>query len=109
VGGGRADPSVGYPRQDDCGRPDTGRLQETEDTTGVNHAPVAAAKAVDFGSPGGLSLACSASRPSRLGAASSVSWLDVQVLVVFADEVLGGWGLRKEWRQELVREGGRAS
>ena len=38
---------MGYPRQDDSGRPDTGWLQETEDTTGVNHAPVAAAKAVD--------------------------------------------------------------
>ena len=38
---------------------------------------------------------------SRLGAASGVSWLDEQ-LVMIADEVLGGWGLLKEWRQELV-------
>jgi len=39
----------------------------------------------------------------RLGAASDVSWLDEQALVVMiADEVLGGWGLLKEWRQELV-------
>ena len=39
---------------------------------------------------------------SRLGAASGVSWLDEQALVMIADEVLGGWGLLKEWRQELV-------
>ena len=39
---------------------------------------------------------------SRLGAASGVSWLDEQALVMIADEVLGGWGLHKEWRQELV-------
>ena len=38
----------------------------------------------------------------RLGAASGVSWLDEQALVMIADEVLGGWGLLKEWRQELV-------
>jgi len=25
-----------------------------------------------------------------------------QALVMIADEVLGGWGLLKEWRQELV-------
>ncbi len=31
-----------------------------------------------------------------------VSCLDVQVLVMIADEVLGGWSLLKEWRQELV-------
>ena len=37
----------------------------------------------------------------RLGAASGVSWLDEQALVMIADEVLGGWGLLKEWRQEL--------
>ena len=36
---------------------------------------------------------CRASRPSRLGAASSVSWLDSQALVMIADEVLGGRGL----------------
>ena len=29
---------------------------------------------------------------SRLGAASGVSWLDEQALVMIADEVLGGWG-----------------
>jgi len=28
----------------------------------------------------------------RLGAASGVSWLDEQSLVMIADEVLGGWG-----------------
>ena len=39
---------------------------------------------------------------SRLVAASGVKWLDEQALVVIADEVLGGWGLLKEWRQELV-------
>jgi len=39
---------------------------------------------------------------SRLGAASGVSWLDEQALVRIADEVLGVWGLLKEWRQELV-------
>ena len=38
----------------------------------------------------------------RLGAASGVSLLDEQVLVMIVDEVLGGWGLLKEWRQELV-------
>jgi len=38
----------------------------------------------------------------RLGATSGVSWLDEQVLDMIADEVLGGWGLLKEWRQELV-------
>ena len=38
----------------------------------------------------------------RLGAASGVSWLDEQALVMIADEVLGGWGLLKEWRQELA-------
>ncbi len=35
---------------------------------------------------------------ARLGAASGVSWLDEQALVMIADEVLGGWGLLKEWR-----------
>ena len=39
---------------------------------------------------------------ARLGAASGVSWLDEQALVMIADEVLVGWGLLKEWRQELV-------
>jgi hypothetical protein len=39
---------------------------------------------------------------ARLGAASGVSWLDEQALEMIADEVLGGWGLLKEWRQELV-------
>ena len=39
---------------------------------------------------------------ARLGAASGVLWLDEQALVMIADEVLGGWGLLKEWRQELV-------
>ena len=36
---------------------------------------------------------------SRLGAASEVSRLDEQALVMIADEVLGGWGLLREWRQ----------
>jgi hypothetical protein len=39
---------------------------------------------------------------SRLGAASGMSWLDEQVLVMIADKVLGGWGLLKEWRPKLV-------
>jgi hypothetical protein len=39
---------------------------------------------------------------ARLGAASGVSWLDEQALVMIADEVLGGWGLQKEWVQEFV-------
>ena len=36
---------------------------------------------------------------ARLGAASEVSRLDEQALVMIADEVLGGWGLLREWRQ----------
>ena len=40
---------------------------------------------------------------ARLGAASGVSWLDEQPLVMIADEVLGGWGLLKEWRQESLQ------
>jgi len=36
---------------------------------------------------------------ARLGAASEVSRLDEQTLVMIADEVLGGWGLLREWRQ----------
>jgi hypothetical protein len=39
---------------------------------------------------------------SRLGAASGVSWLNEQALVMIVDEVLGGWDQLKEWRQELV-------
>jgi hypothetical protein len=39
----------------------------------------------------------------RPGAASGVSGLDEQTLVMFVDEVLGGWGLLKEWQHE--REG----
>jgi hypothetical protein len=42
---------------------------------------------------------------ARLGAASGVSWLDEQSLVMIADEVLGsrvGSSLLKEWWQELV-------
>jgi len=34
---------------------------------------------------------------ARLGAASGVSWLDEQALVMIANEVLGGWGLLEEW------------
>jgi len=37
---------------------------------------------------------------ARLGAASQVSRLDEQTLVMIADEVLGGWGLLREWRQQ---------
>ena len=37
---------------------------------------------------------------ARLGAASEVSRLDEQTLVMIADEVLGGWGLLREWRQQ---------
>ena len=36
----------------------------------------------------------------RLGAASCVSWLDEQMLLMIADEVLGGWSLHKKWEQE---------
>ncbi len=47
---------------------------------------------------------------ARLGAASGVSGLDEQTLVMIADEVLGGWGLRREWRQEKqAAAGGGAS
>ena len=46
---------------------------------------------------------------ARLGAASEVSRLDEQTLVMIADEVLGGWGLLREWRQqEWAGEGGAA-
>ena len=38
---------------------------------------------------------------SRLGTASGVWWLDEKELVMIADKVLGGCGMR-EWRQELV-------
>jgi len=37
---------------------------------------------------------------ARLGAASEVSRLDEQTLVMIADELLGGWGLLREWRQQ---------
>ena len=44
---------------------------------------------------------------ARLGAASGVSRLDEQTLVLIADEVLGGWGLLREWReQEQAGKGG---
>jgi len=43
---------------------------------------------------------------ARLGAASGVSRLDEQTLVMIADEVLGGLGLLQEWRkQERTGEG----
>ena len=46
---------------------------------------------------------------ARLGAASGVSRLDEQTLVMIVEEVLGGWGLLKEWRQqEWAGEGGGA-
>jgi len=37
---------------------------------------------------------------ARLGVASEVSGLDEQTLAMIADEVLGGWGLLSEWRQQ---------
>jgi hypothetical protein len=40
---------------------------------------------------------------TRLWAGSIVSQLDEQVLVLIADEVLGGWSLMREWQGE---EGG---
>ena len=44
---------------------------------------------------------------ARLGAGSGVSRLDEQTLVLIADEVLGGWGLLREWReQEQAGAGG---
>jgi hypothetical protein len=36
----------------------------------------------------------------RLGARSMVSQLDEQLLVLVADEVLGGWSLMREWQEE---------
>ena len=39
---------------------------------------------------------------SRLGAAWGVNKLDDQALEMIVDEVLGGLGLLKDWRQELV-------
>ena len=42
---------------------------------------------------------------ARLGAASEVSRLDEQTLVMIADEVLGGWSLLREWRQQEGRAG----
>eukprot|EP00802_Teleaulax_amphioxeia_P021194 Tamp_21529.p1 GENE.Tamp_21529~~Tamp_21529.p1 ORF type:complete len:167 (+),score=34.90 Tamp_21529:609-1109(+) len=42
---------------------------------------------------------------ARLGAASEVSRLDEQTLVMIADEVLGGWSLLREWRQQEERAG----
>ena len=45
----------------------------------------------------------------RLGAASRVSRLDEQTLVMIVEEVLGGWALLKEWQQqEWAGEGGGA-
>ena len=41
----------------------------------------------------------------RPGAASGVSGLDEQTLVMIADEVLGGWGLLREWRQHSEHAG----
>jgi len=42
---------------------------------------------------------------ARLGAASGVAGLDEQTLVMIADEVLGGWGLLREWRQHSEHAG----
>jgi len=46
--------------------------------------------------------ACASGMHAQLGAASGVLWLGDQTLVMIVDEFLGGWGLLKEWRQELV-------
>ena len=42
---------------------------------------------------------------ARLGAASGVSRLDEQTLVMIVEEVLGGWALLKQWRQQEERAG----
>jgi hypothetical protein len=42
---------------------------------------------------------------ARLGAASCVSRLNEQLLVMIANAVLGGWGLLKEWRHERAGKG----
>ena len=42
---------------------------------------------------------------SCLGEGSLVSQLDKQVLVLIADEVLGGWSLMREWWGVRRREG----
>jgi hypothetical protein len=47
-------------------------------------------------------VAAFASGNARSIAISGVSWLDEQEMELIAEEVLGGWGLLKEWRQELV-------
>ena len=39
----------------------------------------------------------------RLGAGSMVSQLDEQLLVLVADKVLGGWSLKREWREQEKR------
>jgi len=46
---------------------------------------------------------------ARLGAGSGLSGLDEQTLVMIADEVLGGWGLLREWRQKEGAGGGGGS
>ena len=40
---------------------------------------------------------------ARLGAASKVSSLNNEALVLIADEVLGGWSLRKLWQRERLQ------
>ena len=42
---------------------------------------------------------------ARLGAASCVSSLNELALVMIADEVLGGWTLRRQWEREGACEG----
>ena len=42
---------------------------------------------------------------ARLGAASCVSSLNELALVMIADEVLGGWTLRRQWAREGASEG----
>jgi hypothetical protein len=43
----------------------------------------------------------------RLGAASPALALNDSVLVLIADEILGGWRLVKEWQEDAQAEGGR--
>ncbi len=75
-----------------AGAPGSGRRRGLDQPTTLDYFRVQQQKVAAFAS--GMHW--------RLGAASGVSWLDEQALVMIADEVLGGWGLLTEWRQELV-------
>ena len=46
---------------------------------------------------------------TRMGAASCVSSLNELALVMIADEVLGGWTLRRQWEREGKGEEARHS